>query len=162
MQRAVPVPGLFAGVLASVVSLWRQWSGPHRLLVLLAVVVACGSPTEPRYQRKVGFIDGGGEADPLIGPANVQAGVPFTVTVSTFGSSCLRADGVTLTVNDSVVVITAYDRAPSEPPPCLPDWRAFPRAVTVTLTTPGTAVIRLQGEGFQGTMTVEKTLTVAP
>jgi hypothetical protein len=133
----------------------------------VVALAACPQTTAPRdttvhWTRVVGFVDSGGvSSGPLRTPDTVRAGSPFTVTVSTFGSSCIRPAGAHLEMGPSGAEVTPYDSVPSGPP-CLPDWSSFPREVMVTFTTPGVAKVRLLGRGFDGQLTFERPITVIP
>jgi hypothetical protein len=127
-------------------------------MLFLASLLACGSPSDQSepiriaWDRGVGLIDNGGLAlEPLIVPGTVRAGVPFTATVSTFGSTnCIRPDR-------SQVQGTGL-----QAPPCLPGWERYPRSVELTFATPGEALVRLHGRGFTGDHAFEKPVTVRP
>jgi hypothetical protein len=123
-----------------------------------------GEPARTSWQRAVGLIDNGGIAvDPLVVPDTVRSGVPFTAIVSTFGSSgCIRPDRSQVQGTGLQVDITPYDSVWSGSPPCLPGWEGYPRPVDLSFATPGSAVVRLQGRGFAGPLTLEKAVTVRP
>jgi hypothetical protein len=112
----------------------------------------------------VGLIDNGGMAvDPLVVPDTVRAGVTFTATVSTFGSTaCIRPDRSQVQGTDLRADVTPYDSVWSGSPPCLPGWEGYPRSVDLTFATPGSALVRLHGRGFTGDLAFEKTVTVRP
>src|SRR5467141_1683469 len=83
------------------------------LPALLAVLAACTSVSDEGEYRVVGLIDEAGTSfDALVVPDTVRAGIPFTVTVSTFGSSCLRPDGSDAQVFGLIANVTPYDVAP--------------------------------------------------
>lgn len=127
------------------------------LQLLLLGALACPAVTGVSYHRVIGFVSADREYKSLEVPDSVTAGIPFTVTVATYGSSCLRPDGAEVSVVGMVAEIIAYDREPRGDIACPDDWRAFPRAVTVVLPTPGAGVVRLQGRGG---VTVEEPVTV--
>jgi hypothetical protein len=140
---------------------------PAGFLCLLTLG-ACSQTTAPgdhaslHWTRVVGFVDSGGiSASPLRTPDTVRAGVPFTITVSTFGSSCIRPAGANVEMGPLGADVTPYDSLPAGPP-CLPDWWSFPRDVVVTVATPGVATVRLRGRGFTGDLTFERAITVLP
>ena len=132
-------------------------------LLLLASAFACRSPFEQGPRRLVGFIDNGGlSIDPLILPDTVKAGALFTATVSTFGSSCFRADGADVRTTAALADITPYDLGPPPGSVCTADFGAHPRPVTLSFATPGSDLIRLHGRGFTGDVTVQRSVTVRP
>jgi hypothetical protein len=137
-------------------------------VLMLASFLACSSPSdqgEPAraaWHRAVGLIDNGGIAfDPLIVPDTVRAGVAFTATVSTFGSTgCIRPDRSEVQATGLEADITPYDSVWAGSPPCLPVWEAYPRSVDLTFATPGAALVRLRGRGLTGDLAFEKPVTV--
>jgi hypothetical protein len=139
---------------------------PHflaELLLFLASAFACRSPLEQGPRRIVGLIDNGGlPIDPLLLPDTVEARAPFTATVSTFGSSCFRPDGADVRTTDLLADITPYDLVPPPESFCTADFRALPRPVTLSFATPGSGLIRLHGRGFNGDLTVQRSVTVRP
>jgi hypothetical protein len=140
-------------------------------VILLApayLAAACSSPTgDDDWQRVVGTID------PLLSsvqlvfiPEGITAGQPFTVTVTTVGSSsCTRAAGADLAVSGGSATITPYDeiRTGSDLA-CTDDLRPFPRDITLTLPSAGTAEIRIHGRDFRSdeTVTYGVVVTVLP
>ena len=140
-----------------------EWSRGLLASIALAAT-ACGTdPAGPRVRRVVGVIDDGGMSiDALVVPDTVRAGVAFSITVSTFGPSCLRADGAEVVAAGAIVEITPFDLAPVGPPPCEPDYQAFPRAVSVVFATAGPGTVRLRGGGFNESLILEEALTVIP
>lgn len=116
----------------------------------------------PVWTRVVGFVDSGGLASgPLQAPETVKADSSFAITVSTFGSSCIRPAGAVVELGASSLDITPYDSVPSGPP-CLPDWWAFRRELAMTLSTAGIVHLRLHGRGFNGELLFERVITVLP
>lgn len=133
------------------------------LSALGAGLTAC-TPREEGEHRVVGVIDGGGTSlDALVVPDTVRAGVPFTITVSTFGSSCLRPDGAAAQVSGLSASVTPYDVAPPVDAVCPANLRAFPREVTLVFATPGAATVQLHGRGFRTSMLkLEEAAVVVP
>jgi hypothetical protein len=133
------------------------------LLLVLASAGACNSPLDQGRQRIVGLIDNGGLlVDALVLSDTVKAGVAFTATVSTFGSSCLIPDGATVSVSTLTAAITPYDLAPPPGSICTADFRSHPRPVALVFVTPGTAVLILHGRGFGGPMSLTRSIVVQP
>jgi hypothetical protein len=135
-----------------------------RASALAAGLTACNALFGEGEHRVIGVIDEAGTSlDALVVPDTVRAGVPFTITVSTFGSSCLRPDGANAQVSGQMASVTPYDVAPPSGLACPADFRSFPRVVTLAFNTPGTATVRLHGRGFGTHMiTLEETAVVAP
>ena len=136
------------------------------ILTAALVVTACTSGTEPDadgWRRVIGQIEPQLSSIQAIRfPVEVIAGEPFTVTVTTLGSSsCTRPDGATLNPGTSLAVITPYDRIAPEGTPCTRDLRGFPRDVAVTLSRAGQATIRIVARGFDNApLTYEAVVTV--
>jgi hypothetical protein len=137
------------------------------LLAPLAFVAACSSPTgEDEWQRVIGTIAPMFSSQQLLFiPEGITAGRPFTITVTTVGSStCTRVAGADVAVTGAFATVTPYDRVPRGGVGCTRDLRGFPRDVTLTLPTAGAAVIRIRGRGFDGgaEQTYEVAVTVRP
>ncbi len=139
-----------------------------RGLLFLALVSACSSISDQRqasvWSRAVGFIDSGGVAvSPITAPDTVQAGSPFAVTVSTFGSSgCIRPDESHVQQAVLSADITPFDSVWVGSGICPADWRAHPRSVELTFDTPGAGLIRLHGRSFDHDLTLQRTVAVRP
>jgi hypothetical protein len=140
----------------------------RRLSAVLATVVialACNdSLLEPGWTRRLGLImDNPPHLSSLNAPDEVTRGVPFQITVTTFGSSsCTLPDGHELTYPAGAAEVTVYDLAAPLSTPCTDDIHSFPRTLTVQFNTAGEAEIRVIGSSFpgQGNLTITKTVTV--
>ena len=135
--------------------------------MLLIPLLRCGQPAEPAgeaWSTAVGFIEAGGvEPGPLVVPDTVQAGAPFEITISTFGSSgCIRPDDSEVRQSGALVDVTPYDSVWAGSVPCLPDWRRYPRGIELRFDAPGSGLIRLHGRGFDRDITVQRTVVVRP
>lgn len=141
-------------------SMLRHTAG---MSVLVGGPIACGLLEEDEH-RVIGVIEEDGISfDPLVVPDTVRAGLPFTITVSTSGSSCLRPDGAATRVSELMASVTPYDVTPASGSICPADLRALSRAVTLVFGTPGVATVHLHGRGFSTPMiTLEETAVVAP
>ena len=96
-------------------------------------------------------------------PPTVTAGVPFNITVSTLGSSsCTRTAGMDASISGLTLDVTPYDSVPTTPIPCTRDLRAFPRSITHTFNTAGTATIRVHGRQADRPIIFEAQVTVRP
>ncbi|HEU0076169.1 MAG TPA: hypothetical protein VFQ76_00890 [Longimicrobiaceae bacterium] len=125
------------------------------LPALLLLAAACSGASDPDSRRVVGVIalDAGAPDPPgaLAAPDTVAAGAPFTVTVTTRGSSsCTRADGAELELRGLLAEIVPYDRDGTRLRACTDDLHAFPRDVTVRFAAPGRAVVRVRGRDLRG------------
>ena len=142
----------------------------HILALVLAPGLACSSPTgeqtapETRWVRVVGMVDSAGVAPgPLIVPDQVQARVPFEVTIATYGGSgCIHPTPSQVQQEVSSVSITPYDSLAIDPP-CPPDWHRYARTLQLRFDAPGSAIVSLQGRGFGSQLlTLQRTVTVLP
>ena len=141
----------------------RPRISPTRLVLLLvASSFACSSPLEQGPQRVIGLIDNGGGAFPLILPDSAYVGVPFAVTVTTFGGGCDRADGAEVRTSGLLADITPYDLLPAPGTICIAILRTLPRSVELTFMTPGSGVVRVHGRGPNGNVTLQRSVTVRP
>jgi hypothetical protein len=114
-----------------------------RLLLCCLLLCACSPAVDPDpWERVVGTIETGlGEV--LLAPDAVTAGVPFTITVTTRGSSsCTRADGAHVVVQGRIAAVTPYDRVNTRGA-CTDDLHPFPRDVELTFAVSGSALIRV-------------------
>jgi hypothetical protein len=139
------------------------------LLCLAGCRLITGDDTA--WRRRVGVIGtGGDQAAPevLQAPAEATAGVPFAVTVTTFGGGCIRSDGVEGRYAGLVVELTPYDIYHEGPGVvCTLELRFMPRKVSVRFDASGVATIRLRGRRGFGTsgpdaelVTIERQVTV--
>ena len=139
-----------------------QSSWARFVLILAAGAFACSSPFEQRSERVIGILDAGAGPFPLSLPDTAHAGVPFTITVTTFGGGCDQADGADVRASDLSVDVTPYDRLPAAGTICVAILRTLPRPVPLTFGTTGTAVVRVHGRGPNGAVTVQGTVEVRP
>jgi hypothetical protein len=134
---------------------------------MILTTAACDNALEPAdWTRRLGLVmDNPPHLTSLVAPDEVTRGVPFQITVTTFGSSsCTLPDGHELTYPDGAAEVKAYDLAAPSQTPCTDDIHSFPRTVTVQFHTVGTAEIRVVGRSFasssQDIRTITKTVTV--
>jgi hypothetical protein len=130
-------------------------------IAVAALSMGCHSSLGPTA-RVVGIIDVGQTSQEVIAaPAEASLGRSFSVTISTFGDSCVRAAGADVTIDGLVATITPYDMIVSTGT-CLDYLKAYPRAVELKFTQAGAATIRVKGRSdYQpGLVTVERSLVV--
>lgn len=126
----------------------------------------CGILEPGGWSRGLGMvIDGNLFPTSLIAPDVVTKGVPFEVTVSSFGSgSCTRADGYELSATPASAEVRLYDQSAPSGSMCTADLRSFPRILMLQFDQAGTAELRVigrgDGEDGQGIKTIRKTITV--
>jgi hypothetical protein len=110
----------------------------------------------------VGTIDAGGTLDQVIeAPSTVRAGQSFSITVSTFGNSCVSAAGADVVVQGLVATITPYDVISGGT--CLDYLKAYPRTLELRFGQAGRATILVNGRSFYqaGTISTERPLLVS-
>jgi hypothetical protein len=131
--------------------------------VLAVLSLAChSSPLDLGPRRVVGIIDAGVTDQQIIeAPAEASSGQSFTVTVYTFGNSCIKAAGAEVAIDGLVATITPYDFVTSDGV-CLDYLKAYPRAVQLSFAQAGPATIRVKGlsDSQPGFVTVEHSLVV--
>jgi hypothetical protein len=116
------------------------------LFISMAVLAtACSLPfLSGNWKRDLGYI-GVDFVPVIVAPDTVTVGVPFQVTVNTFGSgSCSRADGADVASQPSLITITVYDRYRTEGA-CTADLSSHGRTVTAAFTAAGTGTLRASG-----------------
>jgi hypothetical protein len=140
-----------------------HFARPFPIIVSL-LFVGCSSPFET--QRVVGLIDAGGEtlSHVIDAPSTVSVGRVFSITVSTYGNSCVAAAGADLIVDGLVATITPYDAVSSGHGTCLDYLKAYPRTVELRFAQPGTATIRVNGRRDYPAepASAERSLVVSP
>jgi hypothetical protein len=135
-------------------------------IALVLLFAAChSSPLESR-ERVVGVIDAGGETLSRVieAPSTVPANQVFSITVSTYGNSCVAAAGAEVSVDGLLATITPYDVINSGSGACLDYLKAYPRTVQLRFAQTGTATIRVNGHSdYQaGLVSAERPLAVNP
>jgi len=133
-------------------------------LLLVLAAVACRSPEEPGSRRVVAILDNGGTGSaPLVVPDTAYVGVPFLVTVTTFGGACDHPDGSDVLTMRLVADVTPYVLLPPPETICIALLRASPQSTEVTFAAPGTGVVRVHGRRFDGgAVTLEREVVVRP
>ncbi|MGH7459264.1 MAG: hypothetical protein ACREKN_09340 [Longimicrobiaceae bacterium] len=135
-------------------------------LALLPVLSVCqaASPTET---REIGVIEYHGSSEEVIlAPDTVRAGVPFEVTVRTYGVGCDRADAADTELIGGTAAIFPYDLTLSSPNlTCPGEIRRLARSVLIRFASPGVAVLRVRGrkvpsENDGSFTTIERTIRV--
>lgn len=135
----------------------------HVLSVLGAALLcaACSNPIAPDAgERVVGIIEWnttaaapGAMAEPetvVSAPDTVDAGMPFTVTITTIGASgCWREDGALESVSGLTATLTPHDRVIEEidgmPVSCTGALVSLPRDMSLTFRQTGSATLRVIG-----------------
>lgn len=131
-----------------------------RVMALLLVLAlgGCSSMMDgDDWRRVIGVLDT--DIAPIEVPATIFADQPFTVTISTVGSStCTRADGATVDGEGNTATVTPWDNIAPEGSVCSRDLRPFPRNVTVTFESAGPATLRIRNRSSTGETAVVEIL----
>ncbi|HEU4628639.1 MAG TPA: hypothetical protein VFS08_02810 [Gemmatimonadaceae bacterium] len=145
----------------------------RRAIVVLGVTTAattgtaCGAfgPDGPREERRPAYVRYFEERSAVEAPDTVSAGAPFVVTVHTFGGGCIAKGDTEAEVQGSVVTVRPYDVVTTQLPAnhaCTSEERHFAHEVTVRVTEPGAAVVRVVGRVAPGdsAATIERRIVV--
>lgn len=152
---------------------------------LWPLLSACEITTAPQTNRAVGIVEWqpassgawtGASADGvhpehavITAPDTVEAGVPFTATITTLGlDSCWKPAGAEVELSASLATVTPYDSPPAgEGLVCAQAITELPRSVELRFTRSGDATIRVVGRRVVGSdlqhaskVTVEKSVHV--
>ncbi len=124
--------------------------------------VACHASLRRKESRVIGDITGAGDVMEVIGaPNQVEVGQPFDVTVTTFGSSCIRAERGDVEIIGLIALITPYDIHSNST--CMEYLRPYSRIVKVRFDAVGIGVLRVKGRNGNGELvTRERNVIVAP
>lgn len=122
---------------------------------VLAALLVCACSTftgPPGWSRVIGTVNPALSSQQMVNlPTEARVNVPFTVTVTTLGSSsCTRADGADVVVSGRTATITPYDRVAPPDTPCTRDLRGFPHQVQLRFATAGEARINVIGRDGSG------------
>jgi hypothetical protein len=132
-------------------------------VALSLLSVACHqSPVDSHDGRVVGTIDAGGTLNRVIeAPSTTPVGQSFSITVSTFGNSCVSAAGASVVIDGLIATITPYDVIAGGN--CLDYLKPYPRQVQLSFVHAGAAIIRVTGASFYqpGLVAVERPLVVS-
>ena len=139
------------------------------LLTYMTTACSAGQDYYDVPQWSVGHI-GWPETDGgvIVAPETVQVRVPFTVTISTFGSSTCGLPGkVEEVVTGNLAIITPFDLHNQNPDEsCTADIGPRPYQVGLMFGTVGRATIRVRGHRLgsgAGTLTeIERAVVVRP
>jgi hypothetical protein len=125
---------------------------PVVIVLIAASSTACGRLTDPDedWHRRPGVIEIGGAQPAPLEVADTVATGTMSLTVRTWGSStCTRADGARVELNDPEAIIRPYDLIATRRI-CTDDLASFPREVNVVWQRPGWWTIRVVGRNLQG------------
>lgn len=137
------------------------------VFVLCVVAAACGrlGPDRPRPVREPAYIRSLPEPPLLDAPDTVAAGVPFTVSVRTYGGGCIDEGDTQVGIDGQTVEIRPFDVFPTDLPDnyaCPSILRFYSHIASVRLDRAGVATLRAIGRVSPGdsTTTIERTLVV--
>lgn len=110
----------------------------------LALTMACSGPTGPTPRTELGTIAFHDTEAVTQVPDSVRVGVPFEISVRTYGDGCVTGNGTEVQRHGRSVDVRPYD-VHSGAQVCTDVLRMFDHRATVMLETPGQADIRFHG-----------------
>ena len=135
--------------------------GCLRTLVAAAWCVGCLSPTDNDGMTVPGVIaiGVGSSARVLVAPDTVAVGVPFVVSVTTFGSvSCTRPSATLASIGPAFADLSMWDLQRGD---CTTDdVTAFPRDISLKFSGVGVATIRVRGRALVRTASGQDSVVV--
>ncbi len=138
-----------------------SWVMHLRPFVATLWCVGCSSPTGDDSATVPGVIaiGGGSMARVLVAPDTVAAGVPFTVSVTTFGSvSCTRPSETLASIGPALADLSVWDLQRGV---CsTDDLSPFPREISLKFTGDGVATIRVRGRALVRTVAGQDSVVV--
>lgn len=123
----------------------------RRLLAIAPFLLstsACGALLEPPSGEAtvVGIVEFHGDPVVIDVPDTVDASVPFTVGVRTYGGGCERIGPTEVTVEAQSAVVVPYDYTQSaEDVACTAELKTFEHQVALRLDVPGQATVTIRG-----------------
>lgn len=112
-------------------------------------VAGCSPFTGPDRSRELGIISYYNQPIEIAVPAAAAAGVPFEVSVRTYGGGCITPNGTDVQADGLVADVTPYDDH-SDSDICADVLGLFDHTATLTFASPGTALIRFHGMEHPG------------
>ena len=123
-------------------------SGPASFVVFVFAVLslaACDSVFGPEEDRRIGVIAFHQVPVTIDTPDTVQVGMPFEISIGTYGGGCLSEGETKVRVRGLQVDVTPYD-IHSGAAACDDILNYFPHRVTLALPTPGLAHLLFHGK----------------
>lgn len=118
-----------------------------RVIAATLLISACSSSSGPGSSaRSLGLLITSISSVPtIVIPRPIQAGVPVTIIVNSFGSSsCLKPDGMDVQHTTAGVTLTPWDRV-STSGACTDDLAPHPHEARVTFATSGSVQLTVRG-----------------
>ena len=114
------------------------------LLSALFLVAGCDSIFGPEEERRIGVIAFYDQPIVIDLPDTVQVGVPFVVSIQTYGGGCLSEGPTKIRVRGLLIDVTPYD-IHNGAEACEDILNMFPHETTLALPTPGLAQFLFYG-----------------
>lgn len=112
--------------------------------VLALTVSACSGVVDPIGGKRLGVIAFHGDPVVVEVPDTVEAGVPFEVSVRTYGGGCISKNGTDLRVDGLTADVRPYDNH-SGHQICTDELRVFVHRATLAFGAAGRAEVRFHG-----------------
>jgi hypothetical protein len=97
-------------------------------------------------------------------PDTVTAGMPFTVSVATYGGGCIRMGDTEVRIVGTVAEVRPYEwfASAGQDIACTADIRRLDHTASMTLPTPGRATLRVIGRQMPegAAISIERTIVV--
>jgi len=139
------------------------------LFAAALLLAACTPPTsedEREYRLELGLLTYSGYEAQVDVPAQVQAGVPFTVRVVSWGSTCRQSAPERVVTTGARTDIVVYVREPINGV-CNRALGAIEHNVQLVIHQPGTATVAFHGQAYDTSggqevvpLVIERTVTV--
>lgn len=130
-------------------------------LTALSLLAGCDMLVEPEEGVRTGVISFYDDPAVAIVPETVDAGVPFDVSIRTYGNGCMRQGETAVQTGGAVVDVRPRD-IHSGANVCTDILNIFEHVAQVVLAEPGTAVVRFHGLQLPEDvpLTIERTVVV--
>ena len=112
--------------------------------LVIALLNACDA-TGPTSVRRIGVLVHYGVPSQVVASDTVDAGVPFAVSVRTYGGGCESLGDTEVEIAGSVVSLRPYDFTVRGGGACTDILNEFSHDVTVVMATPGPLELRVHG-----------------
>ncbi|HKG91201.1 MAG TPA: hypothetical protein VKA84_04895 [Gemmatimonadaceae bacterium] len=129
-------------------------------------VVTVPEGVDPSWSLRPAFVDiERNSVQAIVSPMTARVGVPFTLTINSYGSSsCTRLGNDQVETRGMVADITVLNWEAPDGSPCTRDIRFLPHEIALRFTQAGDATVRVRARSprTQELFTYDMTLRVEP